>query len=209
MAKKKNTKNLTGMIPRTVLMVPLSELREHKTNAKAHSLFQIEALGRSILEFGFVVPVLINSKSQIIAGHGRYAAAVLLNLDEVPCIQIDHLTQAQETAYRIADNRLSEIGSAWNDQLLGQEFASLKDADYDSTLTGFSLDEIAEFMPDLEAAANEILAHDDQNLEIENEETETEHEDIEAGPQGEPEAEAETEEIERAVCNHCGQRLPA
>lgn len=209
MAKKKNTKIDVGMIPRTIVLIPTGELRAHARNAKAHSPNQIEALGRSIQKFGFIVPILINSKSEIIAGHGRFEAAQVMGLEEVPCIQIDHLTPAEETAYRIADNRLAEIGTSWSDKLLGQEFASLKDADFDMELTGFSMDEIDEFMPDLEAAADEILAHDRESDEGENEEEETKQPDRETGPPREPEAEEETEEIERAVCSHCGQRLPA
>nr|WP_306670981.1 ParB/Srx family N-terminal domain-containing protein [Endozoicomonas sp. SESOKO1] len=79
-------------------------------NAKKHDVVQVQQIARSIEIFGFNNPVLIDSDGEIIAGHGRFAAAQLLQLEKIPCIVLDHLNDQQKRAFRIADNRLSEQG---------------------------------------------------------------------------------------------------
>ena len=81
----------------------------------------------------------------IIAGHGRVMAAKSMKLDSVPCIRLDHLTDAQKTAYVIADNKLA-LNAGWNDQMLGLELADLQGLGFDLELTGFSKDELASIM---------------------------------------------------------------
>ena len=68
----------------------------------------MRAIARSIDAFGFNAPVLVDKRNQIVAGHGRYEAALLLGLGKIPVIRLDHLTEAQARAYLLADNKLAE-----------------------------------------------------------------------------------------------------
>src|SRR3990167_2454248 len=89
----------------------VAELKPYPKNAKKHPKKQIEQIAASIKEFGFNQPVVIDKQNIIIVGHGRYEAAKLLKLEEVPTIMVD-LTDEQARAYRLADNKLNE--SDWD-----------------------------------------------------------------------------------------------
>ena len=86
----------------------------------------------------------------MIAGHGRLAAAKAENFDEVPCVYVDHLTDAQKKAYILADNRMAE-DAGWDEEMLRIEIEALKEQAFDLSLTGFDEDEIAGFFDDEEA----------------------------------------------------------
>ena len=88
----------------------ISKLKAYAHNAKRHDQEQVQQIARSIEAFGFNNPVLVDSDGEIIAGHGRFEAAQLLQLATVPCIVLDHLNDEHKRAFRIADNRLSEQG---------------------------------------------------------------------------------------------------
>lgn len=122
---------------------PVADLQPDPRNARLHSKKQIRQIARSIKSFGFNVPVLIDSSNKILCGHGRVEAAKVLGLEQLPVIQLDHLTEAQARAFAIADNRLTE-NAAWNEQLLGEIFSELSVLDLDFSLedTGFSMGEI-------------------------------------------------------------------
>jgi len=119
-----------------IIQTPIDDLKPYAHNPKTHPAEQVEKIARSITEFGFLVPVLIDADNSIIAGHGRLLAARKLGLIEIPTIRVDHLTEAQIRAYRIADNRLTE--SAWDIGELQFEIDDLKLAEFDIDLTGFS-----------------------------------------------------------------------
>jgi len=125
--------------------IPIDDLKPYAHNPKTHPAEQVEKIARSIEEFSFLVPVLIDADNSIIAGHGRLLAARKLGLDEIPTICVDHLTEAQIRAYRIADNRLTE--SSWDLELLESEISILQDMDFDIDLTGFDDIEIGELFP--------------------------------------------------------------
>jgi DNA modification methylase len=112
-------------------------------NPRKHSPRQLRQLAASINQFGFVVPVLIDDHHNLIAGHGRLEAAQRHGLTHIPAIRLSHLTPAQRDAFRIADNRLTEI-SSWDPKLLGETFRNLQtqDLDFDLEVTGFSTAEI-------------------------------------------------------------------
>lgn len=124
---------------------PIDDLRPYAHNPKTHPEAQIDKIARSIEEFGWTVPILIDADNSIIAGHGRLLAAHKLGLIEIPTICIDHLTEAQIRAYRIADNRLTE--SAWDFEMLESEIAILQDMDFDIDLTGFDDIDLGEMFP--------------------------------------------------------------
>lgn len=120
--------------------VQIEDLVPYHRNPKLHPNEQLNRIARSIDEFGFTVPIVIDKDNNIIMGHGRIEAAKQLELKEVPAVRRDDLTDEQVKALRIADNRVAESG--WDDELLGQELEALDDMDFDLELTGFELDEI-------------------------------------------------------------------
>lgn len=117
------------------------DLIPYVNNTRTHSDKQVKQIASSIKEFGFTNPILIDDNNGIIAGHGRVMGAEKLGLVEVPTITLSGLTETQRKAYIIADNKLA-LNAGWNEELLKLELQSLKDMDFDITLTGFELDEI-------------------------------------------------------------------
>jgi ParB/Sulfiredoxin domain len=93
---------------------PIYALRGWRQNARTHSKRQIRQIANSIKRFGFCNPILVDDELTILAGHGRVAAAQLLNLSSVPTVRLSHLSEADKCAYVIADNRFgrkSRLGS--------------------------------------------------------------------------------------------------
>jgi hypothetical protein len=115
------------------------DLIGYVNNVKQHPQWQIDRIASSIAEFGFTVPVVIDSRKVLIAGHGRLEAARKLGLEKIPVIVRNDLTPAQVKALRIADNRVAE--SPWDMDSLKVELESLSEMNFDLELTGFSLDE--------------------------------------------------------------------
>ena len=137
-------------------LVPLSRLVPYVNNARTHSPEQLTKLRSSLREFGFINPVIIDRDFNVIAGHGRIAAAKEEGITEVPCVFVDYLTEAQKKAYILADNRMA-LDAGWDEELLRIEIESLQGADFDVSLTGFGEDEIA----DLFAGNGEKVVKDD------------------------------------------------
>lgn len=137
--------------------IKISALRPYPKNARTHSPKQIRQIAKSIQEFGFTNPVLIDKDNGILAGHGRVEAAKLAGLTEVPAVVIRHLTPAQKKAYILADNRLAEL-SGWDKNILKvelEELQSIEDGDFDLTLTGFDTPEIDVLLAPPDAPASE------------------------------------------------------
>ncbi len=123
--------------------LPLSVLRPFARNARTHSPKQIAQIAASIREFGFNNPILIDRDGEIIAGHGRVAAAKKLGLETVPCVRLEHLSEAQKRAYILTDNRLAEK-AGWDREILAIELQHLTEieVDFDVTVTGFEMAEV-------------------------------------------------------------------
>lgn len=123
--------------------IRLTELQPHARNPRIHPRRQVAQIARSIETFGFVVPVLVDACGNVIAGHGRIAAAKLLGWNEVPTISLDHLTEAQARAFMLTDNRLTE-NSIWDDRVLAEHLKelSLLELDFSLEVTGFEMGEI-------------------------------------------------------------------
>nr|DAW08264.1 MAG TPA: adenine specific DNA methyltransferase [Caudoviricetes sp.] len=121
--------------------IRIDELIPYENNAKIHGPEQIEQLRRSLREFGFVSPVLIDEDKNLIAGHGRVEAARAEGMTEVPYVTVSDLTEAQRRAYIIADNRLAETGE-WDAARLKFEMEELSTLSFDTSLTGFTMDNI-------------------------------------------------------------------
>lgn len=135
--------------PKRIEMWPVTRLVPYERNARTHSPEQVAQIAASIREFGFTNPILVDSSDGIIAGHGRLAAACQLGMNQVPVIVLDYLTEAQRRAYVIADNKLA-LNAGWNETLLQVELADLGEMDFDLSLIGFSDDELAQLMPEVE-----------------------------------------------------------
>jgi len=118
-----------------------ADLRPYDRNARTHSAAQVEAIARSIREFGFTNPILLADDGTIIAGHCRLEAAKAIGLEDVPTITLSGLTDAQRRALVLADNRLA-LDAGWDIDLLRLELADLRTDGFDLTLTGFSLQEL-------------------------------------------------------------------
>lgn len=122
------------------------ELIPYEKNPRDNRL-AIDDVVRSIEEYGFTNPILVNEEKVILAGHTRREAAILAGMERVPYIVVDGLTEAQQRAYRLADNKLSEL-ALWDEDLLKEELEDLLDADYDLSLTGFSDVDLTDLLKD-------------------------------------------------------------
>lgn len=127
--------------------VNIDRLVPYARNARTHSKEQILQLRSSLREFGFVNPVIVDKDLNIIAGHGRIMAAREEGLTEIPCVFVEHLTEAQKRAYILTDNRLA-LNAGWDEELLALEFADLKELGFDLEITGFDADEIEKLFVD-------------------------------------------------------------
>ncbi|EGO4545978.1 ParB N-terminal domain-containing protein [Escherichia coli] len=127
--------------------LPVGKLLRYAKNSRTHSDEQVEQLVNSIREFGFTNPVLIDEKNELIAGHGRLAAAEILEMDKVPAIRLSNLSEKQKKTYRIADNKLA-LNAGWDMQLLAEEVKELMDDDFDIDLLGFNDAELDEMLSD-------------------------------------------------------------
>jgi len=127
---------------------PADKLVPYDRNPRTHSEEQVNRIAASIVEFGFLNPVLVDTQAGIIAGHGRLMAAKALGLDEVPVVVLDHLTPAQRRAYVIADNQLA-LNAGWDNELLKAELADLEGLEFDLTLLGWG-DDLPSFGAELD-----------------------------------------------------------
>ena len=145
---------LMGKHTTEMKMVSTSKLIPYVNNARTHSQEQVNKLRGSLREFGFINPVIIDSDFNVIAGHGRLMAAKEEGIEEVPCVFVDYLTEAQKKAYILADNRYAQ-DAGWDEELLRLEIESLEGMDFDVSLTGFDDQEIADLFADGESTGAE------------------------------------------------------
>ncbi len=145
---------LMGKHTTEMKMVETSKLIPYVNNARTHSQEQVNKLRGSLREFGFINPVIIDSDFNVIAGHGRLMAAKEEGIEEVPCVLVDYLTEAQKKAYILADNRYAQ-DAGWDEELLRLEIESLEGMDFDVSLTGFDDQEIADLFADGESTGAE------------------------------------------------------
>ena len=145
---------LMGKHTTEMKMVETSKLIPYVNNARTHSQEQVNKLRGSLREFGFINPVIIDSDFNVIAGHGRLMAAKEEGIEEVPCVLVDYLTEAQKKAYILADNRYAQ-DAGWDEELLRLEIEALEGTDFDVSLTGFDDQEIADLFADGESTGAE------------------------------------------------------
>jgi ParB-like chromosome segregation protein Spo0J len=143
--------------PERIELWPLERLKPYARNAKIHGADQVAKIAASMAQFGWTVPCLVAEDGELIAGHGRILAAAELGLSEAPVIVLDHLTEEQRRAYRLADNKLTELGT-WDEALLAGELQELLAEDVNLAMLGFSdaeLDQLLAFDGSGEEAAGD------------------------------------------------------
>ena len=118
-----------------IKMVKVDDLKPYENNPRFND-DAVEYVAKSIKEFGFKVPIVLDKNNVIVAGHTRYKASMELGLKEVPCIVADDLNEEQIKAFRLADNKVSEQAS-WNYDLLDLELDDILDINMDEF--GFDL----------------------------------------------------------------------
>lgn len=111
-----------------IKQISIQKIKPYANNTKHHTPEQIKHIATSIKEFGWQQPIVIDRNNEIVIGHGRYAAALSLGLDKVPCVRADDLTEQQITALRIIDNKTNE--SIWDLELLQGEIKGLPEFDF-------------------------------------------------------------------------------
>jgi DNA modification methylase len=140
--------------PRQIELWPIEKLRPYAKNAKIHGEAQVAKIAASMAKFGWTVPCLVADDGELIAGHGRVLAASALGLTDAPVIRLGHLDEAERRAYRIADNKLTELGE-WDEAMLRDEIAGLLAEDFDLDLLGFSDEELDALLQDPETVGAE------------------------------------------------------
>jgi ParB-like chromosome segregation protein Spo0J len=138
------------------------DLIPYARNSRTHSAEQVAQIAASIREFGWTNPILIDGENGIIAGHGRVLAAHKLGKTQVPTIELSHMSDTQKRAYIIADNKLA-LNAGWDNEMLALEIDDLKEAGFDLSFTGFTIDDInALKTPDFDAATEDDQGKLDQ-----------------------------------------------
>ncbi|MDE7363473.1 MAG: ParB N-terminal domain-containing protein [Ruminococcus sp.] len=145
----------------TFQLVPTDKLIPYANNARTHSREQITKLRSSLREFGFINPIIIDKNFNVIAGHGRFSAAKEENYTEVPCVFVEHFTEAQKKAYILADNRMA-LDAGWDEDLLAVEMEELQNLGFDLGLTGFDEKELADLF-----ASDDDAQQDDFDVDAE------------------------------------------
>src|SRR3954454_902090 len=143
-----------------IVHTAVEDLVPYQGNARTHSRRQIAQIAGSIERFGFLNPVLIGGSNQIIAGHGRVAAAKKLGLTSVPSLRIDHLTDDERRAYVLADNRLAEK-AGWDRELLAIELQHLVEVEFETEIIGFEIPEIDIILDEAKEARGEVESPED------------------------------------------------
>lgn len=135
------------------IMINISDIKPYQNNARTHSTQQIEQIVKSIKEFGFTNPLLIDNDCNLIAGHGRIEAIRWLNnfdykdkpITQLPAVIVSDLSEVQRRALVIADNKIA-LNAGWDLDILKDELESLENENYDMNLLGFSDNEISEIL---------------------------------------------------------------
>ena len=133
---------------------PIGRLRPYARNAKIHDDDQVAKIAASMAKFGWTVPCMVADDGELIAGHGRVLAATMLGLKDVPVIRLGHLDEAERRAYRIADNKLTELGD-WDAAMLRDEIAGLLAEDFDLSLLGITDADLDALLQDPDALGDD------------------------------------------------------
>ena len=144
----------------------IKDIKPYEKNPRKNDS-AVDAVASSIEQFGFKVPVVIDKDNVIVCGHTRYKAAKKLGLEKVPCVIADDLTEEQIKAYRLADNKVSELAE-WDIDLLGEELDGIFDIDMSDF--GFDLTEEQDAQTEREDLSDKVGETYEVIIECDNEE---------------------------------------
>lgn len=135
----------------------VAEIRANPANPRQHTKQQIDRIIRAIKEYRWTLPILVDENGVILAGNGRFYAALKMRLIQVPTITVSHLSEVQKKGYGILDNRLTEVAGDWDKQRLARELQAIQllDPDIDLSTTAFEID-------DAQALIDGLLSFDDE-----------------------------------------------
>lgn len=141
--------------------VPISSIEPYHKNQKKHPKKQIQQIADSITAFGFNQPIVVDGNGVIVVGHGRYEAAKILGMVDVPVVRLENLSEEEIKAYRLADNKLNE--SPWDMDLVVDELKDIAGAGIDVSITGFESDILSkdpdekdDFVPSIEISTSKL-----------------------------------------------------
>jgi hypothetical protein len=137
---------------------PLDRILEAPRNPRTHTAAQVDELAASMQEFGWTIPLLVDERGELIAGHGRLRAARQLGMEDAPVIVARGWSDAQKRAYRIADNKLA-LNAGWDAALLSEELASLAVDGFAIDLLGFTDEDMARLTDDTDRLSLANAAH--------------------------------------------------
>lgn len=126
-----------------IIELKLSEIKPYEKNPRNNDE-AVKYVSKSIEEFGFKIPIIVDKDNIIVCGHTRYKAAQQLNMKTVPCVIADDLTEEQIKAFRLADNKVGELAE-WDYKLLDEEIKgilSINMEDFDLTFSGIDTEEL-------------------------------------------------------------------
>jgi site-specific DNA-methyltransferase (adenine-specific) len=123
-----------------IVKLNIETIKEYENNPR-HNEEAVDKVKQSIEEFGFKVPIIIDKNNVIITGHTRLKAARELGHKNVPCLIADDLTPEQVKAFRLVDNKVSELAS-WDEDKLFSELMELKVVEFDVETFGFDTSDI-------------------------------------------------------------------
>lgn len=118
----------------------LSQITPYENNPRQNAE-AVQSVANSIRQFGFIVPIVVNAEGVIAAGHTRYEAARHLGMEQVPVVVADHLTPQQLDAFRLIDNKVSELAK-WDLDMLSAEITALQNSGIEFTNYGWTQEEI-------------------------------------------------------------------
>ncbi len=140
--------------PLVYMCVDIDKIKPYPKNAKKHPPWHVNQIKNSLQEFGFITPIIIDDQHEIVAGHGRYAAALKMGLKQIPVILVSNLTKAQLKAYRLADNQLN-LNTGFDPELLRIEIKELDDLNFELEAIGFDTGELDFMLGDAEPAKDD------------------------------------------------------
>lgn len=143
--------------------IPTRLLQPSKRNARSHSKKQVSQIEAAIRQFGFRGAILIDEKNIVIAGHGRLAAAISMDLEMLPCIRVTGLSDTKKRALMLADNKIAS-NAGWDMEMLAFELEDLSEADFDLSAMGFDQVEVDNILAAASEASPEREIPEDQQL---------------------------------------------
>ena len=156
-------------------MINMSDIKPYANNARTHSTQQIEQIVKSIKEFGFTNPLLIDNDYNLIAGHGRLEAIRWLNnfdykdkpITQLPAVIVSDLSDTQRRALVIADNKIA-LNAGWDLDILKDELETLDNENYDMDLLGFSDSELSEILDSVSDNDGDKQVYSNKELDFSN-----------------------------------------